>query len=61
LTPQGTTTYQQIMPWLRAFQDDILSMLEPNERGALETMLVKLEQRSVAMAQTRAAADAAAH
>ena len=58
LTQQGTTTYQQIVPWLRAFQDEILATLEAGERGALETMLVKLEQRSVGMAQTRAADDA---
>lgn len=60
LTPQGTATYQQIVPWLRAFQDEILATLEPSERGALETMLVKLEQRSVAIAQTRATGDDAA-
>lgn len=55
LTPQGTTTYQQIVPWLHAFQDEILSTLKADERDALESMLVKLEQRSATMAQTRAA------
>lgn len=60
LTPQGATTYQQIVPWLHAFQDEILSTLKADERDALETMLVKLEQRSAAMAQTRAADDVAA-
>ena len=59
LTPQGTTTYQQIVPWLRAFQDEILATLEGGERDALETMLTKLEQRSVAIAQTRTTDDAA--
>jgi len=55
LTPQGTTTYQQIVPWLRAVQDEILATLDDNERNALETMLVKLEQRSTTIAPTRAA------
>lgn len=59
LTAQGTTTYQQIVPWLHAFQDEILSTLKADERDALESMLVKLEQRSAAMAQTHAADDAA--
>jgi DNA-binding MarR family transcriptional regulator len=55
LTPQGTTTYQQIVPWLRAVQDEILATLDDNERNALETMLVKLEQRSTTITPTRAA------
>ena len=59
LTPQGTTTYQQIVPWLHAFQDEILSTLRADERDALESMLVKLEQRSAGMAQTRAVDDTA--
>lgn len=59
LTPQGTTTYQQIVPWLRAVQDEILAMLETDERTALETMLVKLEQRSTTMTPARTAEDAA--
>ncbi|MBU6507786.1 MAG: winged helix-turn-helix transcriptional regulator [Alphaproteobacteria bacterium] len=57
LTPQGVTTYQQIVPGLRAVQDEILATLDVGERNALETMLVKLEQRSTAVAQVRAADD----
>ncbi|MGB8182724.1 MAG: MarR family winged helix-turn-helix transcriptional regulator [Stellaceae bacterium] len=55
LTPQGTTTYQQIVPWLRAVQDEILAALDDSERHALEAMLVKLEQTGTAIAPTRAA------
>jgi len=59
LTPQGVTTYQQIVPGLRAVQDEILATLDVGERNALETMLVKLEQRSTAVTQVRAADDVA--
>ena len=55
LTPQGTATYQQVVPWLRAFQDEILATLDAAERSALEHLLVKLEQQGAIIAQHRAA------
>ncbi|MGH7014815.1 MAG: MarR family winged helix-turn-helix transcriptional regulator [Stellaceae bacterium] len=55
LTPQGTTTYHQIVPGLRAVQDEILANLDAGERGALEQVLAKLEQRSTTITQPRAA------
>jgi len=59
LTPQGVTTYQQIVPGLRAVQDEILATLDVDERSALEAMLVKLEQRSNTITLPRTAEDPA--
>jgi DNA-binding MarR family transcriptional regulator len=56
LTPQGVSTYQQIVPWLRAVQDEILAGLNVGERSLLDQVLVKLEQRSVAVAHRRGGA-----
>ncbi|HVA35779.1 MAG TPA: MarR family winged helix-turn-helix transcriptional regulator [Stellaceae bacterium] len=58
LTPQGTTMYHQIVPWLRAVQEEILAGLDAGERSALEQLLAKLEQRSATIAQHRGNADA---
>ncbi|MDE2229290.1 MAG: winged helix-turn-helix transcriptional regulator [Alphaproteobacteria bacterium] len=57
LTAQGTTTYQQIVPWLRAVQDEILTNLNTEERSALEHVLSKLEQRGATIAQYRGGND----
>ena len=57
LTPQGASTYHQIVPWLRAVQEEILAGLDAGERTLLEQVLTKLEQRSAAIAQHRGGAD----
>jgi len=51
LTPQGTRTYHEIVPWLRAVQEEILASLDANERNVLEHVLAKLEQRSATIVQ----------
>lgn len=53
LTPKGATIYQQIVPWLRAVQDDILTSLSTDERSALERVLSKLEQRGITIVHNR--------
>lgn len=51
LTPQGTSTYHEIVPWLHAVQDEILASLDAAERSALEHLLVKLEQQGAVVTQ----------
>ena len=53
LTPQGTSTYHEIVPWLRAVQEEILAGLGAGERDTLEKVLIKLEQRSATVTQNR--------
>lgn len=55
LTPHGASTYHQIVPWLSAVQEEILSVLDISERAALEQVLTKLEQRGATIAQQRPA------
>lgn len=50
-TPQGASTYHQIVPWLRAVQEEILAGLDARERSFLEQVLIKLDQHSAAIAQ----------
>lgn len=57
LTPQGTSTYHEIVPWLRAVQEEILADLDADERGLLEQVLAKLEQHGASIAQRRGGAD----
>jgi DNA-binding MarR family transcriptional regulator len=57
LTPQGMTTYHEIVPWLRAVQEEILAGLDASERSMLERILVKLEQRSATVAQGQRSGD----
>lgn len=57
LTPQGASTYQQIVPWLRAVQDEILASLDAGERNMLDRVLLKLEQRSATVALHRGGMD----
>lgn len=53
LTPQGASTFQQIVPWLHAVQEEILTGLNASERSFLEKVLITLEQRSATIAQHR--------
>jgi DNA-binding MarR family transcriptional regulator len=57
LTPEGASTYHQIVPWLRAVQEEILAGLDSGERNFLEQVLFKLEQHSTAIAQHRGTND----
>ena len=51
LTPQGTGIYQQIVPLVRAVENDIMQTLSADERHTLERVFTKLEARSAAMPQ----------
>jgi DNA-binding MarR family transcriptional regulator len=55
LTPQGTNIYQQIVPLVRAVEDDIMQTLSAEERHTLERVFTKLEARSAAMPQAETA------
>lgn len=51
LTPQGTGIYQQIVPLVRAVENNIMQSLSADERVALDRAFTKLETRSAAMPQ----------
>jgi DNA-binding MarR family transcriptional regulator len=51
LTPQGTGIYQQIVPLVRAVENDIMQTLTADERRALDHAFTKLETRSATMPQ----------
>jgi len=55
LTPQGTGIYQQIVPLVRAVEDDIMQTLSADERRVLDQAFTKLEARGAAMPQSDAA------
>jgi DNA-binding MarR family transcriptional regulator len=51
LTPQGSSVYQQIVPLVRAVEDEIFSGISADERATLDRVMAKLESRGGAAAR----------
>jgi DNA-binding MarR family transcriptional regulator len=49
LTPQGDGVYREIVPLVRAVEEDLLQDLSGEERAALERVFAKIETRAAPM------------